>query len=408
MRRLVHGLAALLLVAATSLAPVPGAAQGIGSYTGVASADAYRATVEVPGFLIVEKFVDGGGPSAQAAVDSSGGSSAFAAAPDPGELVVALPGLVSILTGIPFPFTAPVYVSTQHPTNPADSIDQPGYHIASTSDATKSTASARFGERTTQGVAVESFAESETEVLDDGTVVATSSSGVGSLRLGALEIAGFRSTATVTRKPNEEPVRDVSMEIGRVSIAGVPLTYDSEGLTIGEQSSGDILGPVLKSVLETAGITLRVLEPVENADGVVAPGLLITTSYFVEQISSDAVFTLALGQASAAATAQAFPLPEFDLGDDLVGSTEPPPTPPPPPPSFDVGGAEIPVAPPADTGEVAAPAPQERPQPAIPISTSVPLRLEGTSFYLVLLGAAALLAVLSRAFTSPRRARWNS
>ena len=408
MRRRIQGAVALLVFTATSVVADTGGAQGIGTYTGVAAADAYRATVEIPGFLIVERFFDGGGPSAQAAVDSSGGSTAFAAAPDPGDLAVAAPGLISILTGIPFPFTVPVYVSSQHPTTPEDRIDQPGYHVVANSGPTRSTSSARFGERT-DGVVGESFAESSVEILDDGTVVARSSSSVGLLRVGMLEIAGFRSIATVTRAPNEEPKRESSMEIGRITVAGIPLKYDSEGYTIGEQRSGDLLGPLVRDVFGAAGVTVEVLEPVENAEGIVAPGLRISTAYPVEQINSDAVVTVVLGQASAAATAQAFPLPQFDFGADLAGTTAPAPSDPVEPPvPVDAAGRDIPTGPASGgNSDVAAPAPGQ-PQPAVSISAAGPLRIEGTTFYLVLLGAAALLAVLSRAFTSTRRARWNS
>lgn len=408
MRRGLHIAAVVAVLSAVCAAPTPGGAQGIGTYTGVAAADAYRATVEIPGFLIIEQFVDGGGPSAQASVDSSGGSTAFAGAPDPGQVVVSLPGLVSILTGIPIPFSVPVYTSSQHPTVPRDTIDQPGYHVRAESEARRSEASAVIGERS-QGVTAGSYAESSVEYLDDGTVVATAESGIARLQLGVLEIAGFTSSAKVTRKPNEEPEREYSMEIARISLAGIPILYDGDGLSIGgDNIVGELLGKTLTDLFSTLGISIELLEATENEDGVVAPGLKIGFGLPIEQISSEAMASLVLGQTSAAATTRSFPLPDFEAP-DLEGTTAPPPAPPSTPaPVASPAVTPPPPAPSAAPVEVAAPEPAPAPVAVSPVSSVVPLRLEGTSFYLVLLGAATLLVVVSRAFTSSRRVRWNS
>src|SRR5919201_3531898 len=50
-------------------APGPGLA---GSFSGTAAADGVRVGLAIPSFLIIENFVDGGGPTAQASLDSLG------------------------------------------------------------------------------------------------------------------------------------------------------------------------------------------------------------------------------------------------------------------------------------------------------------------------------------------------
>src|ERR1041384_3461528 len=62
----------------------PGSTQadfGYGTFKGQASADGIRATVAVKDYLIVEDFIDGGGPTAQAGLDSLGESTAFSSLP---------------------------------------------------------------------------------------------------------------------------------------------------------------------------------------------------------------------------------------------------------------------------------------------------------------------------------------
>ena len=112
-----------------------------GAFSGTASADGVRVSLTIPSFLIIENFVDGGGPSAQASLDSLGTSRAFASLPYPGETAVALPGLVGTLTGKSIP-AYPFYVSTSNPTALDSHADQPGYHLASHSDPSSSSASA--------------------------------------------------------------------------------------------------------------------------------------------------------------------------------------------------------------------------------------------------------------------------
>src|SRR5207248_733162 len=79
-----------------------------------------------PGFLVVEDFIDAGGPTAQAAVSDVEGNQGFASVPYPGELAIAGPGLFAIATGHQFPGHYPFYVASAHPTTPKNEYDVPG------------------------------------------------------------------------------------------------------------------------------------------------------------------------------------------------------------------------------------------------------------------------------------------
>src|SRR5436309_6492179 len=72
-------------------------------YQASAGADGARLSVTIPGATVVDQVIDGGGPTAQAAVSSLGGSSALAAQPYPGELAIIGPGLGASLIGAPQP-----------------------------------------------------------------------------------------------------------------------------------------------------------------------------------------------------------------------------------------------------------------------------------------------------------------
>ena len=129
----------LPLVAFVATAP----AESSSSFSGVASADGLRITTSAPGFLVVEDFIDAGGPTAQAAVSDVEGNRGFASVPYPGELAIAGPGLFAIATGQQFPGHYPFYVASAHPTTPKNGYDAPGLSMPSRRSGLKRTSWAK-------------------------------------------------------------------------------------------------------------------------------------------------------------------------------------------------------------------------------------------------------------------------
>src|SRR5688572_14937189 len=83
--RRMAGIAAIATLTVPGMSPA--GAQSV-RYQAGAAADGARLSVTVPGATVVDQIIDGGGPTAQAAIDSLGGSSALAAQPYPGELAI--------------------------------------------------------------------------------------------------------------------------------------------------------------------------------------------------------------------------------------------------------------------------------------------------------------------------------
>src|SRR5437667_113899 len=86
-----------------------------------------RATYTVPDYVVVSEFFDGGGPVAQANVDTTGKATGFGSLPYPGENAVTAPGLLTFATGVPVP-GYPFYARADYPVTPSSEVkvgDQP-------------------------------------------------------------------------------------------------------------------------------------------------------------------------------------------------------------------------------------------------------------------------------------------
>src|SRR5262245_10512129 len=70
-----------------------------GAFAGTANAVGVHTAYSIPNFLILETFVDGGGPIAQAVYESSGLARSFGSVPYPGDTAIAVPGLVASFGG---------------------------------------------------------------------------------------------------------------------------------------------------------------------------------------------------------------------------------------------------------------------------------------------------------------------
>ena len=304
---------------------VAAGAQDAGTFSGTAVADGVRVNVSIPSYLLVEDFVDGGGPSAQAVLDSLGVSRAFASFPYPGELGVAATGLISTLTGFSLP-SYPLIANSTYPTEPERDIDQPGFHLNAASQPEGAIGDARFGE-TTPGAALEGGGFSHASVTrdDDGTVVARAESRF-SLVLGPVALRGVRAVAQVTRASDGETTPTSSLEVGSLEVAGVELELTERGLVL----AGAPLVPMdaitgLTSSLTLGTTTLTFLPATVTEDSVLSAGLEIVTSQDLPGVGHPLDVTYRLGNVLARATSSAFdadavpslPLPDaatIDLG----------------------------------------------------------------------------------------------
>jgi hypothetical protein len=328
----------LAAVVASTVVFVPAAAADAIAFEAVAAAEGARLTVAVKNFLVVERIIDGGGPVAQAALDSLGNSKGFASNPYPGEAGLAVPGLLAA-QGAPsssYPFIA----ESSHPARPESRVGQPPYELVSRSGAESTTAEATAGGRNQDAAVMFFSAKAETARAPDGSVTAEAVSRAESFSAGPLRIGRVVSRAKVVRSPGRQPVRESELVVENISIGDQSVAFTQQGLALpGATVPIPPAGP-LAEMLAAAGMRLSYLAPVESPDGVAAPGLEITAERDIPGVGRS-VTTHTLGRASVRAS-----VVEDSAGLDL-----------PPEVSAPGGEAPAPTAVGAGAGPDSAPAP---------------------------------------------------
>lgn len=396
-------LVALAVTAAMGLgAASPHAAQAqdlTGSFSGTAAADGVRLNVAIPDYLLIEDFVDGGGPSAQAVLDSLGVSRSYASFPYPGELGVAATGLVSTLTGLSLP-SYPLIANADHPTEPERNIDQPGLHLNASSGPQASSGRAAFGETTAGGVLEGGgFSDASVTVDDDGTVVARAEARY-SVVVGPVALHGVRAVAEASRTADGRVATHSEMVVAGLSLGGIELALTDRGLVL----AGTPVVPIdaltgLAQALSFEGTSLRFMPETRTEDSVLSAGLEIRTTILVPAVERNVEVTMRLGNVFAAASTSPFatdavpslPLPD-PAGPDVAGGP------------LDLGGPVVDLAPPRSAPELAAtPAATRR-------RVGDQVQVSSWTFFpvLVLAGLALLAGALGERWHHTRESRGGS
>jgi hypothetical protein len=272
--------AGLVVLWAGVLAPAAGAedtgaATGLVTVAGDATASGVRFTYEVPAeFLAASTPFDGGGPVAQASIGSGLARSA-ASLPFPGDVVIAGPGLFYIVTGITLPGSYPFYVAAEYPTAPdaklADPTGQYRLSASATDHSAASAAQAVFGPP--DGGSGGSRTRTSIETEPDGSAVATAESVSEALSLGGgvLKIAAVRSTSvTKLAAGATEAATSRSLSVEGASVAGQPVTIDADGIHAGGGAAPLPLGAgadQISTALVQSGLSARVLRENDGAGG---------------------------------------------------------------------------------------------------------------------------------------------
>jgi hypothetical protein len=307
--------AATFLAAALGLTTVAPAQEST-QYSGVAAGDGVRIRFHVPDFLVVEDFVDAGAPTAQAGIDGIGGSNGFASAPYPGQTVVTGGGTFAIATGIQLPGAYPWYTATAYPATPEKKVDQGPVFLESTSGAQSSHSAARLGAPDGSG---RTASDARVSRADDGAVTAAAETFADLVKVGPVSVSGLVSKATVVRRPGHEPERSSSLRAAAITIADTPVTIGPEGLVLAGTAIPAQGIPGIKEALASAHVTVETVQVSQTDDGVVAPGLRITTTQDIPGAGVPGTVTYTLGQAFAAATAGGVPPIGLGTGDTSAG-----------------------------------------------------------------------------------------
>jgi hypothetical protein len=317
------------IVAAVAITTGPRRSNALGAgaegYQLVAAGDGVRITWTVPNFAVIDTPIDGGGPSAQARLDSLGQSSAFASLPYPGDAFVGLPGLLAGFTGLPAAPAYPLYVRSSHPTVPDQKYEAPGISLSARSGADSSIGSASGGAGG-DALVTHPVSRAETTRASDGTLTAMASSAVDAFVVGPLSVRGLVSTAKVVRAPDGRPEVTSSLSAASVRVGDLAAELNDDGLVVAGAMAPVGTDP-LAEALARAGIQVAVTRAVTTESGVVAPSLSVTFSQYSELIQRQVTIRYVLGASSASALRTAPPpLPGTDVplpGESTVGPSEP-------------------------------------------------------------------------------------
>lgn len=396
---------ALLLVSSAALAGrvvvAAGATPGPPSFRAAASAEGVRASVIAEGAPVTNHVVDAASPLAQASLDSTSGSAALGSVAYPGDLVVTAPGLLAGFSGgqtsdlvPPYPLIA-VAGST---TTPKSAVDVPGASMRAAADGRHADASAATGAGTEAGSAATVGVSATVIAGEDDVVTSSASSDVSSVRIGPLVLGRLAADSVTVRGPDAEVTRESSFEVTGVSIEGIDVRITSEGLMVADTAL-PIPVSAVQTVLDGAGISLRWIEEEETEDGIVSAGLVVTMVQDLPAVVTPATFAFTFGRAAASVSTVSLPA----VGLDVPGTGAAPPTRP------SAGGpTQSSVAPSPAVAAPAAPAPAAPTQPASLVRTGAAPLFDLTTFYLVLMVAAACAgAVLELIRHLGVRLRWT-
>ncbi|HZQ79907.1 MAG TPA: hypothetical protein VFE55_21440 [Acidimicrobiia bacterium] len=305
----VAAIVAGLAVAATGGGLAAAADTGYAAgFSGTASANGIRMTFDVPN-TASRNPVDGGGPTAQAHVDSLGNSAAFASHPYPGELPLSGPGLLAGALKDSFPTLDapnipgyPFYVESKHPLAPHGEMTGPGQSLEASSDAVSSAAKAAsgFGSASGSGGFVRSVA---TVGSTAEKVVAHAESRMTSFVLGPFRLGEVVSTAEATLRSDGSIDRDGQISVTGATVDGVPVSLGTSGLTVAGTTTPIPSSEPAAKILEQADITVELAPKKVTATSVVAPAVRIVQTF----PGKNGRITYLIGAAAAALDGQAQP-----------------------------------------------------------------------------------------------------
>lgn len=312
---------AVLLAASAVAVPLAAATPSAASQAFVATADslAFQFTEQLPGFVGGETPFNGGGPTGQAKLDSLGNTQGYAAFPDPGAVAISGPSLAfgllkSGAAGFP-PFEPPIpppeyplYVSSDA-SKPESVFDAGLFALRATSDALKSTGSAKAGFLTPGASrAATLFADSIVTQAENGSVVSSATTTAQGLVIGPLTFGQILTNATMELSADGKITRsaDVRMSGFKYNDQAAELSGSGQGAAQSQQ-----LNDQLAALLKGSGYMVRVTAPQDLGNIVVAPGVEITGPAEVPGVTSGpGTFTMRIGTASASVIGTGSP----DLG----------------------------------------------------------------------------------------------
>src|SRR5581483_2053234 len=227
--------AALALAAAASFSPSAHAADSFkGTFGAVAAADAVRVTWVVPHAPASDTVLDVGGPSAQATLDSIGGSQAYASFPYPGENTVTAPALIAGASGGKINLPAyPFWVGSSYPVAPKSEAGNGPYSIKAESSDSASTSSASVGLAPSGGGAAGLARSTASTATTPDTVTSEAATEITAFTAGPLKIGQVLSRAKTVFSGAGTLTRDADTQVTGMMVGDTPVALTAKGLVVG-------------------------------------------------------------------------------------------------------------------------------------------------------------------------------
>jgi|GEM_PF-6777128 len=252
-----------------------------GSFRALAAADGARMTVIAVNSPGTNVPIDGGGPVAQASLDSLGTNQSFASLPYPGDAAISGPGLVAgVSNGQVTPPNYPLYVSADYPIVPEQKVEQPGYALEAKAAERETAASARSGGSSGDNAALVTSATARS-FTDGDTVTGEAASLATGLAAGPLTLGRVTATASVSRRPDGTLDRKSALDITLAKVGDVPVTITPQGFTAAGSKTPLPDGSALTKSLASAGVSVKYLAGRETESGLVSPTLEVSWTHTV-------------------------------------------------------------------------------------------------------------------------------
>jgi hypothetical protein len=325
--------------------------------------------------------------TAIAGLDSIGQSSALAAAPYPGDVMIGMPdngkGVIAGFGGPAdlFP-TYPFAVSSNYPIKPDAVQDQSGNRLVAHSEQHASRSDARSGLVTGDVLAALQAQAASAVSVDDATgkLTAMADSRLDAFKLtDKLQIGKSTAHAGVVREPGRAALKESSFTIGSITVNGTTISYSDKGFRAGDQSPPSQQPPAsFFDALKAAGISVEFIPAADTDTSIESAGLRITQVQRMGPATQKVSFVI--GHVSARIDGEAAPAKNDLLGDTLPAQSQPSATSNGAAPSTTQAGPEPAASSlsssPAPTAAVASPAAGPS---VLPDLTSLPPALEAAA-----------------------------
>lgn len=256
----------------------------------------------IPGFLVVDYFIDGGGPVSRASLGSDGTSQAFGSLPYPGSAGASYNGTVAFATGTAPP-AYPFYASAFYPTQPEQKVEDPSgaYKLSAVVTGQRADGQAVVAAPPQGDHPVFRAAATSRGVAEDEQVRAEATSLTEGFVLGPVSIGSVRSeSVTRYRKDDAAPVTTTAFQLDGGKAGDMTFSFGPAGLQVAKQG---IPIPVpsglsaLNQALAPAGMSVRFVEPKPVPGGAAATAFEVVWTAKVPG-AGDGIFLVRLGGAS--------------------------------------------------------------------------------------------------------------